>query len=212
MIKTNEASTNKLVLWTGGLDSTLTLINILQNSTPGSVRTIAFDIDQISNRQQKMEKKARKKLKKRMLKIYDICDWDHQELTIDLHNQLHGQGCQPSLWISLASMMSKMDEDVYISWLKDDYDSELIHSAKQIWKHLAIINGKKVDGLKLPLIFNTKADVINDMRESTLSHLCWYCEGTEGKKGRPCGKCNCCINNKASTYKAKLLRKHNKDN
>ena len=194
-----------LVPWSGGIDSTMVLMQCLETSVPGNVRAISFDLKQISARQRKFEVKARDSLKKWMDKTHGY-RFSHQTVKVDGYPFI-GDCPQPVAWIGLTAACTKEGEQAVFGWLKTDYGSSTIYNLRQAWTFLACVNGGD-QNLWLPFMDKSKAYVQQQAADRNFLHHCWYCEGPgeglQAKSNRPCGTCECCMSFKAGEMEREL--------
>ena len=176
---------NRLVLWSGGCDSTLDLVWALKAKN-AHVRTISFTHPQLgANLEQTV---ARSKLKKKLEKKYGAFESLEFSLGDGLINQ-YGLA-QPVMWTTNAAMALLKDEDLLVGYIRGDdvwhYRSELL-SIFQICQKLT---GKEGEIL-FPLEWVDKGEVIGYLHEEGLLKDTFWCEKPENI-GRSCGECSSC--------------------
>lgn len=181
-----------LVLWSGGCDSTLVLLNLLKEhraENKGWVTTVSFNHDNIAA--SKESRAARRSLqawfkKERYLHL-------HSEVTISHSGYREvekGDGLsQPAIWLTHALNYLKVEEDLYAGYIQSDDFWHRFDGFEMATKGLFQMIGKK-GKVYFPLQWFSKAEVIKDLEKAKILNLCWYCESP--KSGKPCGNCPPC--------------------
>jgi len=194
-----------VVPWSGGVDSTMVLMQCLEESVVGHVRAISFDLNQISERQRRLEHKARERLKKWMNKTHGY-RFSHKTIKVD-GDAFRGQCPQPVAWIGLTAACTAGGETAAFGWLKTDYGSSVIYNLRQAWMFLACVNGGDQSSY-LPFMDQSKAYVQQQAADRGFLKYCWYCEGTgqglQAKSNVPCGTCECCLSFKSGEMEREL--------
>ncbi len=198
-----------LVLWSGGLDSTLILHTLATEARDGvrhhphSVRALTITQSQLGVHQPSADA-ARDKVKKAFRAAGLIVNYLDVTLshghTGKRSEQFIGSSDNPQLllWLSLAVNYLEPDEDLYAGHIRGD---DAWHRIGHLW---AAFNGLQglaghTGTMQFPLEWKRKADVIRETKALDLYRLCWWCEELDPPKshGRrvPCGKCNSCVTN-----------------
>lgn len=205
--------TEPMILWTGGVDSTVTLYRELQKNPPGTIRTVTFLPDQVRTRQQEAEAAARKRLTKYFNDLG--YRWHHTEQRME-GLTVHVSPCpQPMLWVGLAACVAAQQNTVMFSWLRTDYQPSIIQNAVEAFNSLIKVGWPDEDvprpTCSLPLIEMKKVRVYEEAHQAKFLKLCSWCEQpTEDLL--PCGRCDCCISSRTAEYERKLLIKIAKTN
>ena len=175
----------RLILWSGGCDSTLVLLWALQAKN-AQIRTISFTHPQLGANLEQTA--ARAKLKKKLEKKYGT--FKSLEFSLgDGHVNQYGM-VQPVMWITNAAMTLFKDEDLLVGYIRGD----------DIWHHrsevLSIFNTcKKLSGkegeLLFPLEWLDKNKVIGYLYEEGLLKDTFWCEHPKSI-GQSCGECSSC--------------------
>lgn len=176
---------NRLVLWSGGCDSTLTLLWALQAKN-AQVRTISLIHPQLGANVEQTA--AREKLKKKLEKKYG--KFESLEFSLgDGHINQYGM-VQPVMWITNAAMTLSKHEDLLVGYIQGDdvwhYRSEILTMFRTCQK----LTGKKGEIL-FPLEWLDKGEVIRYLHEERLLKDTFWCEHPK-RIGRSCGKCSSC--------------------
>ncbi len=179
-----------LILWSGGMDSTLLLYDFLSAKIVDGRRKGRYvDVHDIMV----------PILKKRF-----SCGFEHGEVTIkrkgiEILGIEHGL-VQPQLWLCHASSYLWPNEDLYSGYIKGDdfwhYQGWMYEAFSNI-QSIAYRTGK----IKFPLEWTSKAEVIHRMRKARLQKYAWYCELSEN--GRPCKKCFSCTTHATAVWRLK---------
>ena len=191
-----------LVMWSGGCDSTLVLYDLAQRHTKEKP-VHALTVIHSSVPAQEEQARAREKIKKRFKKLelpirYSVIEVNH------LGDCYPTGMTQPMVWISHGvSMLSKHfdDEDFYTGHHKGDTMwtswASYLHTFESMCSAL-----EKKSEWRVPLMKQSKAWIIDRLREEDLYALCWWCE--DPKAGRACGKCLPCKTHHLALYELKL--------
>lgn len=179
-----------LVLWSGGLDSTLALY--LENSyvermnSPDSgLRTIT--INHYAVGQYKEQKAAREKLKKLLNK--KGVHFDSIEVSIKSRALAHGGEnlMQPPIWLSQALVYLRPGETLVLGWIRTDDVWRHMDNIKKVFDSILGIMGKRDCTLHIPLEPYYKHDVLQEMKKLKLASACWWCEQPTNA-GKQCKK------------------------
>ena len=176
----------RLVVWSGGCDSTAALIWALRAKN-AQIRTISFTHFQLGANSE--QKKARAKIKKKLQKKYGT----FESLECSLGDvTIHTEGLiQPLMWVTSACMALLADEDLMVGWVKSDdvwhYKTEM-HTLFQTCQTLLEKKGK----LLCPCEWYDKFVILEALEEEKLLTDVFWCEQPT-KGGRKCGgKCASC--------------------
>lgn len=177
----------RLVVWSGGCDSTAALIWALRAKN-AQVRTISFTHFQVGAMPE--QKRARAKIKKKLQKKYG--NFPTLEYSLGDVISEAGEGLiQPLMWISSSCMALHDDEDLMVGWVKSDdlwhYKAEVFTLFETCQKLL----GKK-GKLLCPCEWYDKSIIFEALEEeNVLTDVFWCEQPTKG--GRKCGgKCASC--------------------
>ena len=186
------------VVWSGGLDSTLILCDLVKNGYDVSV--IVVECSSFGEYKMEHEKRARlnieqylgKKLNKQIIKLdFNNCN---------VFGNKPGLFQQPFM-VSNISIMGENDTVYYLGYHKgDDFfscGSEIMKASESILK----VCGNKNLKFDFPLKFWTKEHIVNACDEMGITKLCHFCEYPENDSSMNgmCGKCVPC-----QTYKDAL--------
>jgi hypothetical protein len=148
----------------------------------------------------KEQRAAREKAKEKLAK-YSI---QHQEVEV---KHAKGTDCcggdgsnQYNIWITLAQMYLKPEENLYIGYVRCDDIWHGINDVKDTFDAMQRVSGKRGQ-LKLPLEWWRKAEVIRELRKARLMGSVWWCETP--KDGKPCWNCTPCRCHKTGMWEAR---------
>lgn len=190
-----------LLLWSGGCDSTLILIDMLRSTKNRSqflslrdnrIRTIAINHPQVAGVEH--NKEARKRMFPLLRKRFGWHpDWHSEvDITHDANAAIVPTGgiIQPALWVLYAIPYLEHDEDLYAGYIRSD----------DVWHHrdefIQAFDGlqrltNRIGKLIFPLEWKSKADVIHYLRKERFIKHPWYCELPVGNS--PCKHCASCM-------------------
>lgn len=209
-----------LVLWSGGLDSTLILHNLAVEQRDGTkahahgVRALSINQSQIGCHPPTVEA-SRKAIKESFRNKGIIVHYVEVTIqqTVDawrLENFVGGgENPQLLLWLSLAVNYLETDEDLYAGYIRGDDAWHRVGSVNEAFSALQRLGGK-TGALQFPLEWESKAGVIRAMKNLGLYENCWWCEECKPKTkrglGLPCGKCKSCITNDTALWQLRKYR------
>lgn len=186
------------VVWSGGLDSTFILCDLIKKGYDVSV--LIFKSNNFGEEKLKYEERSRlnieKYLGKKILSQYINLEFDG----FDVIGPDPGLFQQPFM-ISNISLMGEKDTVYYLGYHKgDDFfscSSEIMKASESILK----VCGNKNLKFDFPLKFWTKEHIVNACDEMGITKLCHFCEYPENDSSMNgmCGKCVPC-----QTYKDAL--------
>lgn len=175
----------RLVVWSGGCDSTAALIWALRAKN-AQIRTISFSHHQLGAMPE--QKRARAKIKKKLQKKYGT--FESLECSLGDVIILTEGLIQPLMWITSSCMALSADEDLMVGWVKADdvwhYKTE-IHMLFQTLQGLLEKKGK----LLCPCEWYDKSIIFEVLKEEKLLTDVFWCESPTSK-GQPCQKCPSC--------------------
>jgi len=174
-------STPKLVMWSGGCDSTLALHDALVESRAGywngssawgTVRAATVIVDGIDERQRQCEAEARERAiawfnEKKLGFRHDVV-----EIGKAPFEHVTGGTIQGQIWVGLASLMARQHEDVVVSYLYGESEADSTVAPFEGMQKL----GNKDGRLLVPLRMVRKARVIKRLKDLGLYGATWYCE------------------------------------
>lgn len=196
-----------LVLFSGGLDSTALLENILKT---GPCDTLYINGSQSSE-------KAKKELAARKSIIeYLNANSMHKvisDYTPGYSINLNSNGCrysQPVSWLvgALGILNQDIHNGLYVGYVYDDGGfCRHIPTLENIWRDMQMVSKwDKPVPLHYPLIDTNKVDILNRIDPELLTKI-WVCE-TPTSEGKACLKCNPCILLKQVMKRYEEIHKH----
>ena len=178
---------SRLVLWSGGLDSTLLLSDLATTHPQDMVNAITVKAHTNTTAQATCERKARKVLKKKL--------WNknitYHEISID--NDFTNESNQMPIWLVNAIMCMRDGDELNMGYLSSDGADFWDRKVKllNVFDAFVKFRGLKDATIRFPLQYLTKGDVITNLKKKKLLKYCWCCG--QPNKGKPCGKCMKCI-------------------
>jgi 7-cyano-7-deazaguanine synthase in queuosine biosynthesis len=226
-------SNPRLVLWSGGCDSTLALYEALSSQKIWAVKQ--RNVKEIEQRPdvcalsivhhaidcQGEQRRAREALKKEFKRRGLVCNYYDLEVrgTFTPSTGSGGGSPQGRLWLSVATpYLWGDDQDLVLGWHKGELDR--IAEFRALFDALQRLGGK-TGRLEFPLAHYDRRWILYALKEYGLLDLCWYCEyrgeGSHNKPPRkllkaPCGTCEKCMDFEAARWSIKeqqLLLKSN---
>lgn len=176
----------QVVLWSGGMDSTLLLRDKAFDFPNDMVNALTITSVNSEWGQAKEEKKTRRELKKKLPKNIKY----HE---VEVKTTFSSGTWQMPIWLGYLVPHINDKDVVSIGYLSSDgYDfwhsrENLLNAFKS---HMKLMGHNKAE-LVFPFEANSKGWVIDRLKKIKLLRSCWYCGNP--KKGKPCGKCMKCI-------------------
>jgi len=202
-----------LVVWSGGMDSTLVLNNLAKKSTSDNpVLAVSFDVSMIHTLKLQQEKLARKEyLRYAKAKNYHIESSVIRISTTNLGIQSLGWP-QQLAWFCFLLPYIPNECDVHYGYIQGDCCWLAVNEFYNMFKHFQYIGSRKETSLNFPLSFKTKREVLQEYKASgLLLRYSWTCEhpiqkGTD--KVKPCGRCVPCVTLRMAKMELSYLKKH----
>jgi len=185
----------KLVVWSGGLDSTFLLTKIAEefSSKKFPVLAYSFVTDFLNSNKVIMENRARKNYlrwaKKRGFHI------DYKEVSITFSTIPNKGWAQGLSWFSFIIPFIPNDCDVYFGYIQGDSIWLAVNYFHEAYKNLSYVGDKKNTKLCYPFSYKKKWEIVKEVVDYGIPKKCfWTCEEPEKKKGKikKCGKCEPC--------------------
>ncbi len=187
---------SKILLFSGGLDSTLALYELATENERDMIHALTVIGLGNTEYQQKSEYQARKRVRLEFKRrgITNI-----QYHTIDVSTDFRGQNTQAPVWLGYTLPSMQDGDELHMTYLSSD--------GKDFWwvkgdLELTFNAFCKLKGITAKLKFEyqswTKGDIIKKLKKYKLFRLPSYC-GDPGKNLKPCGKCMKCVSVKRWT-------------
>lgn len=182
-----------VVVFSGGFDSTLILVDLLEKGI--KPRLLTFQCRQFGeNRHFTSEIAAQEKILEYLAKKYDYePNRDYMKLEGDM---IGWTGAEPSLFqqpfmLSMVSMGGRNNACYHFGYHRGDDFWHSSHNILAAQEHLLAVAGQKNIMFSFPLQFLTKADIIRNLNHYHFpTELCTFCYSPT-YKGR-CGHCVAC--------------------
>ncbi len=197
---------SRILIWSGGYDSTWILINEIVNN-----RNIdecwSFNFNRIDESKMKIEKERREQiisfLKLKGFETPKCREFDLNGLQDGIFN---GNLPQQHIWAVLTSIMSD-EKDVFLfGFHRKDHFWKISTNLNEVRVALNKSQNKDVKW-EFPLESKDKYEIVMDILATPiLNELVWTCELPILKNGEifPCGECEPCINLETAKLEAKL--------
>lgn len=212
--------TNHYVVFSGGFDSTLMLINLIKKKLnyfrtyTDILNIISFIPSFVPEEKRKLEKQARDKILEKIREEFKI---EFRIYTIEVN--IDGQASsplmpsvgkfmrgktQPIFWICNVFAFVPFENDalLYFGYIKDDNPGPVIDAFNDILTQCQILLHKPMLYYKMPLIYVPKEQVIVSLFEYGIEYLdlCHMCEGFPKNDNKYCGVCDKCTGIKRVFY------------
>lgn len=195
---------NPIVVWSGGWDSTLVLMDTLRYNNK-QVDAISFTLPGISALKMECEKIARKRFLE-WLRVehpsYSVncktIDFIYDEISIIPY----GDFPQQVIWTILSSIFAPNDATVLFGFIQGDHYWGIEHSLHEASKQICSAMKKTVTW-KNPLKSFYKYEVIQSIHQLGLQDICWTCENPQILM-QPCGVCETCWKHKMALKECEM--------
>lgn len=194
-----------VVVWSGGLDSTLVLDKVCSANMDRCIWAHTINWDMLNDSKVKKEKEARKNyLSYAKKKGYDIA---HRTITVTADMGAPDLGLAQCLaWFSYVIPYLPKKSRVYLGYHVGDDFWEKVDEVDSYVKAATVIGNRDVV-LEYPLQFKSKYDILKELKVRGVPSSCfWTCENPKKRNRKivSCGKCTPCINLKTAKYESKL--------
>lgn len=192
-----------LIVWSGGMDSTANIIHHFGNKIPFETCFVKLDNN---IRQQKSELAARKRILKRLTKLYDG-NYHIKDHVIEPFGEVTGRQnyklIQAKLWIDGVLMgmdISKYNEIIF-GYICDDQFWHIAHDVKKLYKiSCKLMDCNTFPKLSYPFEWHRKDMLYRDFykfddRVREIFDMIWTCEAPK-RIGVACNECSKCMEQK----------------
>lgn len=190
-----------LVLFSGGLDSTYLLSQLLMET---EVEVLYVRGPQ-GHDKERMEDLARSNILDWMAehRPYRVREINSFRLPIGMvtNDDVAFQQVLPWLYAALCTVNGKRHSKVVISYVLGDQISQELGNLQAAWTSLVAATHHRGAPLEFPLSYVSKQTILEELPESLYEHV-WYCELPDD--GLPCGKCPACITHESELHKRAL--------
>jgi len=205
----------KLVVWSGGLDSTLLLDNLAKESTKENpVETISFLPNFIDSGKMKAEKRARRNyLYYAKRKGYHI---KNKTIRVSGNAQPTYTGwAQQLCWLSFILPYIPDDCDVYFGFVQGDGVWRAVNHFYEIFTQFKYVRHAVNVELHFPFDDKKKWEVLRDFRKARIPYDCfWTCEHPKvtvvnslSTRIEACRKCEPCLTHRAAKQEVRMRTK-----
>ena len=202
------------VVWSGGLDSTFILCDLVKNGYDVSV--LIFNSINFGKEKLKYEERARLNIEKYLGKKIPSQYINLEFNGFDIFGKGPGLFQQPFM-ISNISLMGENDTVYYMGYHKGDDFFSSSYEIMKVSENILKVCGNKNIKFDFPLKYWTKEHIVNACNELGITSLCHFCEYPENDTtmNGMCGKCTPCqtfkdaldlsdIHKRNGTYKAAI--------
>lgn len=191
---------NKVILWSGGFDSTCLLLQACENfSSDDKLIVISIVCSACGEEKNFKESNARKQIKSYLAKKYPSIANDiiYKEIKVDfdiLPNSQNNEGLsQPVIWSTAMTPVIPDNSEIQFGYIAQDQAFAFVNEIQTLVKTASIIEGKNLS-VAFPLRLYTKANILEyyiiSSNESLLD-MCISCESFIEIDSR-CGYCTPC--------------------
>lgn len=182
---------NVIVLWSGGHDSTLALVEAIK---AGKDDVLALTVQAPELPAGREHAAARERL---IPIISAFGEFQHYTVSIDHPGlSITGRIGQTGLWLFAASLFAgaSRTKEVHAGYILGDGIWHNIYEVRWAWTAFTRARGGQVPELVTPLEWFSKKDVISALRkhDPRLVEEAWTCEFPTSE-GKPCGGCGKCL-------------------
>ncbi len=168
------------VVWSGGCDSTLLLVEMAADATLANpLYAVSFTTDHIGEGKSAKELEARKKIKSKLSgKPIEYIEIKTQVEGIPYVGGRQGLS-QPPLW--LGSLLPFMFDDsrLCFGYIVTDHFWHYRSHFESMFDSLAKIAGRERLSFYFPYEWNTKVEILKRLKEEGFYDLCWWCENPD---------------------------------
>lgn len=193
----------KVVVFSGGYDSTLALANVVLQANPKEDEVVALSFIHHSTGDTKLlrEQEARVLILKELREHYPKVHLKQMEVDIripwDLGSGANSKGLsQPIFWVCNTIPLLKEGDIVYLGYIQSDQAMVHLDDIRSMWQHALAIQEYKLVKLELPNKMGSKAEILTALmkRFPYLIDYCTSCESMGTMLGHErCGQCVPCM-------------------
>ena len=207
-----ETGNRKIVLFSGGFDSTLVLARLIKEAEAGtSVCAVTIDHNLTGTQKLRREYESQLLILRELRKQYPKIKIEHEVIHID-SNWISGESynsrglAQPILWLCNIIPLLEDKDTLYLGYNQNDQAilhetniNALVSAACQIQE------GKKIH-THWPLKYFSKTEVLKTLIEEFpyLLDLCTSCEAIRYEGEKVCGECVPCTHLKEALFNLSL--------
>lgn len=184
---------HRMVIWSGGCDSTLLLKRTAEKyGTPDNpVIALSFESHVLGKAKITKEREARKKLKSVFKRRGYSIEYHTVEIDATTWYKQKSGLPQAFLWASLASFYAPNNSVLYFGYIRTDDFWHHSQPFKEMLESGSDLLGADI-AFEFPLEFMSKEEVIQHLLDDELYDHVWYCEGVEKPTDTACGCCSPC--------------------
>jgi len=180
-----------IVVWSGGMDSTLILCDLVKKGV--DVETIVFETDLFGTLKREFEERARLDIMQYLKKNIRMSKVKLDFPSDRVKGYKGGMFQQPAM-IALTTVFGEHDSIYYFGYHKGDDFFSAQYKLLKASECLLDVMGSKNIRFSFPLRFSTKEDIVNTLENMGIASLCHFCEypNTDYKMSGRCNECTPC--------------------
>lgn len=172
-------SCTDVVIWSGGVDSTLLLANLLEDASVNNpIGALSIDHSFLHAGKRQKEEEYRNKFIEEFIKPNKI-PFVHETLSISTHHNFSGDHgmAQITAWVTMAVQMVNKDSTIHLGVLSGDDQVRRIHLVEELVETMNKMTGKNVK-LSFPFLDNCKPKTytLNHAALMDVLKYTWVCE------------------------------------
>lgn len=189
----------KLLVWSGGMDSTAVLLNCCNSNI--SIDTLYINQSNVDEGKRQQEKKSREVILKAIRETWKL-EWEINDYEVCI-GAISGMGVglsQPALWMFASAIFFNIHkyESIVFGYVRGDDFWHRKHEFLNAFNYTFMLySGRNViPHVEFPLEWDTKEEIVsnvyvnNSVTREVFGKI-WTCE--EPEEGKECGKCKPCL-------------------
>lgn len=207
-----EIGNRKIVLFSGGFDSTLVLARLVKEAAANtSICAVTIDHNLTGTQKLRREYESQLLILRELRKQYPRIKIDHEVIHIESNwvsgNTYNSKGlAQPILWLCNIIPLLEDKDTIYLGYNKDD--QAIFHETdiKNLISAACQIQEGKIINSRWPLKYFSKTEVLKALIEEFpyLVDFCTSCEAIRYEGEKVCGECLPCTHLKEALFNLTL--------
>jgi hypothetical protein len=180
-----------VVIWSGGLDSTLLLTHELAHNSVGYVRALTLTGPvQLPKNQVEREKVARREYKAWAKKQ----GWHliHQEVSVKTRAQVTAEVGQAGLWLCHLVPYINPADVMLFGYIRGDDFWHFRSFFIDAFNTVVLSHSAQTASVEFPFEWHRKKDIVAGARAYKIPNRCWWTCEKETPRTRACGRCTKC--------------------
>ena len=196
-------SYDRIVVWSGGYDSTWILYDELKRHK--EISAWSFTLPGVSGLKMTCERLVRERFVSWISSAHKKFDIDYKVIDL-VYDNLHvwPQGTYPQQlsWTIIASIFAPNNSTLIFGFHRGDQFFELHDRLYEASIKICKCMDKTISW-EFPLQYVTKHQIIREVYQHDLNRFCWTCENPNALL-EPCGVCESCWNNRVAVEECKM--------